>query len=181
MCDNEEKLVVALELREGKYSVETYSTLASRIRQVISEDNGLTPQELLFLSPHTIPKTTSGKISRSRVKADYESNQLQVDYRVVIGGQEQEQEESLSSITITSTPSISTSTSASTSTGNVAQTTVAHLRGAQFNGRENERSGSQHGIEMTVLSPIEEQEDGQSAGHEVEITLPSQLDGVNTV
>ena len=77
----------------------------------------------------------------------------------------------------------STATSGSLSNGRVAQTTVAMLQGTQPVSRDG--SGTSHSsnreIEMAPLSPIEEQSAERTSNVEIEVVLPSQLDGVNTV
>ena len=57
----------------------------SRVRSAVATYSGLSPYEVLLLVPRTIAKTTSGKISRSRVKAAYVENTLQILARKVYG------------------------------------------------------------------------------------------------
>ena len=156
-----------------------YKSFVSTIRQSISSDNGISPQEILFLASHTIPKTTSGKISRSRVKEEYSKNQLQVCYRGVMADCDMKDD----SIQVTSsTTSVTSSSSGSFSNGKVSQTTVSMLQGIQPVSRDGSSSnGSSREIEMMPLSPIEEQSAEETPNTEIEIVLPSQLDGVNTV
>ena len=77
----EEYLVVVVEFREGKYSREDYSRLCKQLVSLISQSNGLSPRELLVIAPKTIPKTTSGKISRARCREEYLHGQLHVLYK----------------------------------------------------------------------------------------------------
>ena len=72
---------MVLELREGNWSANDYERITKQLQHVISSDNGIPLHELVIISPKTIPKTTSGKISRSRVKIEYEQNKLSVVYR----------------------------------------------------------------------------------------------------
>ena len=78
--EEEEKLIVALEIREGSYSNEDYETICKECKKKISQDNGIAPVEILILGYKTIPKTTSGKISRSRVKDEYINHKLTILY-----------------------------------------------------------------------------------------------------
>ena len=95
----EEELVVVLELKEGKRSDDEYARITHELTRVISADNGLIPAVVVIVAPKTIPKTTSGKISRSRVRAEYAKGQLSVVYeaRNAVGDEavkaEAEQEE----------------------------------------------------------------------------------------
>lgn len=77
--EGQEVLVVVLELRS---LLDDYSGVVQQLRQVISEENGLVPFEIVIIQPKTIAKTTSGKISRHRVAMAYRSNTLQVLYRM---------------------------------------------------------------------------------------------------
>lgn len=69
---------MVVEFREGKYSDEDYSRLCKDLAALISKSNGLTPKEILVIAPKTIPKTTSGKISRSRCRDEYLHSKLRV-------------------------------------------------------------------------------------------------------
>ena len=95
----EEELVVVLELKEGKRRDDEYARITHELTRVISADNGLIPAVVVIVAPKTIPKTTSGKISRSRVRAEYAKGQLSVVYeaRNAVGDEavkaEAEQEE----------------------------------------------------------------------------------------
>lgn len=75
--EEEESLVVVLELREGNYDPSKYDAISKSLRSVISESNGISPKEIVFVAPKTIPKTTSGKISRSRCRDEYLKKSLQ--------------------------------------------------------------------------------------------------------
>ena len=70
--------MVCLELKEGKYSDDDYARIAHELSSAISADNGLLPAVIAIVAPKTIPKTTSGKISRSRVRSEFESGALSV-------------------------------------------------------------------------------------------------------
>lgn len=79
--DGQESLVVVLELRDAEKNGETVETVVTQLRQVIAEENGLVPSEIVVIRSKTIPKTTSGKISRHRVLDEYRNGTLQVVYR----------------------------------------------------------------------------------------------------
>lgn len=76
----QEVLVVVLELRNNKYTPQQYQNLAVKLRKVITEDNGVTPFEIVFIDSKTIMKTTSGKIARHAVASAYEKHSLKVLY-----------------------------------------------------------------------------------------------------
>ena len=72
----EEQLVVVTETREG--SSDNLESLFKNMKNRISEENGITPSVIVVVKPKTIPKTTSGKISRSAVKQQYLQHELEV-------------------------------------------------------------------------------------------------------
>lgn len=74
--DDEEKLIVVLELRNYETETEELRKLATSIRKKISSEHGLIPAAIMIVKRGKVYKTTSGKISRSRVKKDYESGSL---------------------------------------------------------------------------------------------------------
>ena len=77
-----------MELREGTYSSDDYQRIMKELQHVITSDNGLGFSELVIVAPKTIPKTTSGKISRSRVKKEYLGGTLSVVFRQRYDGDE---------------------------------------------------------------------------------------------
>ena len=79
--DGQESLVVVVELRDSVESMESMESIVTQLRQVIAEENGLAPSEIVVIRPKTIAKTTSGKISRHRVLDEYLHGKLQVLYR----------------------------------------------------------------------------------------------------
>lgn len=85
VIQDEEQLVVAAEVRAAEYSESQLEDIMSRVRSAVATYSGLSPYEVLLLVPRTIAKTTSGKISRSRVKAAYVENTLQILARKVYG------------------------------------------------------------------------------------------------
>ena len=94
--NGQESLVVVLELRDAVRTGETVETVVTQLRQVIAEENGLVPSEIVVIRPKTIPKTTSGKISRHRVLDEYRNGTLQIVYRqqfIDLPTQEEQEEE----------------------------------------------------------------------------------------
>ena len=85
VIQDEEQLVVAAEVRAAEYSESQLEDILSRVRSAVATYSGLSPYEVLLLVPRTIAKTTSGKISRSRVKAAYVEDTLQILARKVYG------------------------------------------------------------------------------------------------
>lgn len=73
----EEQLVVVSEVREGTDLADP-SSLFKDMKNRISEENGIAPSVIVIVKAKTIPKTTSGKISRSAVKQQYLQNELSI-------------------------------------------------------------------------------------------------------
>lgn len=71
----QEKLVIAVEIRDAM-SMAEQAILTAKIREKISMDHELLPDEILFVARGAIPKTTSGKLQRQACKKLYLSNQL---------------------------------------------------------------------------------------------------------
>jgi fatty-acyl-CoA synthase len=62
-----QRLHVVAELREQAADAETHSRLVREIVQRVREGRGHRPARVLLVLPSTIPKTSSGKIQRSRL------------------------------------------------------------------------------------------------------------------
>ena len=62
-----QRLHVVAEVREGADDVDTLSGLVREIVQRVHKDRGHRPARVLLVRPGTIPKTSSGKIQRSRL------------------------------------------------------------------------------------------------------------------
>lgn len=75
----EEELIIVAELRDPK--MQHKASLCSKIRSAIVQEHGVKATVMILLPPHSIPKTTSGKISRSRCQQSYEQNTLPELYR----------------------------------------------------------------------------------------------------
>jgi len=82
----DEQLAIVAELRDPEIS--NKASLCGKIRAAIAREHGVRATLIVLLSPRSIPKTTSGKISRSRCKQALEAKQLSVLYRNedMIGG-----------------------------------------------------------------------------------------------
>lgn len=89
-------MIVVLELREGSYDASKYDAISKSLRSVISESNGISPKEIVFVAPKTIPKTTSGKISRSRCRDEYLKKSLQEEAHITFADIDVKEESSLS-------------------------------------------------------------------------------------
>ncbi|CAI5716673.1 unnamed protein product [Hyaloperonospora brassicae] len=77
--DDEEKLAVIAELRDP--AITSKASLCVNIRSAIAREHGVKATLVVLLAPRTIPKTTSGKISRSRCKKALSDKQLEELYR----------------------------------------------------------------------------------------------------
>ncbi|CAH0473760.1 unnamed protein product [Peronospora belbahrii] len=77
--DDEEKLAVMAELRDP--AMTSKASLCVRIRSAIAREHGVKVTLVILLAPRTIPKTTSGKISRSRCRKAFEEKKLEELYR----------------------------------------------------------------------------------------------------
>lgn len=69
-----ERLIVVAETRHTDPS--TYEQLEKDAGQTITDVLGIPADRVIITSPHSIPKTSSGKIRRSTARELYESNQL---------------------------------------------------------------------------------------------------------
>jgi 1-acyl-sn-glycerol-3-phosphate acyltransferase len=67
-----ERLVIAAELREES----GHERIAGEITRLVADTLGLPPDTVLPLPPHSIPKTSSGKLRRSETKRLYLERQL---------------------------------------------------------------------------------------------------------
>src|SRR5205085_11638827 len=72
--DGEEKLVVVQEVnRSARFSLDT---IADSIGVAIAESHSVEPYAVVLIRPHTLPRTTSGKIQRSICKTKYIAGDL---------------------------------------------------------------------------------------------------------
>lgn len=72
----EEVPVVVAELIAGT-GTEAAAQIGAAIRQAVSERHGLSLHALCLVPPGSVPKTSSGKLQRSRCRADFLSGKLQ--------------------------------------------------------------------------------------------------------
>ncbi|TMW60151.1 hypothetical protein Poli38472_000193 [Pythium oligandrum] len=78
--DNDaEKLALVAELRDP--DIKHKASLCGKIRSAIAREHGVKVTLIVLLNPRSIPKTTSGKISRARTKKALEDKELDVLYR----------------------------------------------------------------------------------------------------
>ncbi|CAI5704013.1 unnamed protein product [Peronospora effusa] len=77
--NDEEKLAVIAELRDP--TMTSKASLCVKIRSAIAREHGVKVTLVVLLAPRAIPKTTSGKISRSRCKKALEEKTLEELYR----------------------------------------------------------------------------------------------------
>ncbi|KAF0686778.1 Aste57867_21441 [Aphanomyces stellatus] len=75
----DEVLAVVAEVRAGQPG----EALATAMRQAVSTEHGVRVHMLVLIATHSIPKTTSGKISRRRTKQALLDHQLTEVYRFV--------------------------------------------------------------------------------------------------
>jgi acyl-coenzyme A synthetase/AMP-(fatty) acid ligase len=71
-----QRLHVVAEVRDGAEDTERLSHLVREIVQRVHRGRGHRPARVLLVKPSTIPKTSSGKIQRSRLGAMITGNEL---------------------------------------------------------------------------------------------------------
>ena len=71
----EERIVIVSEVRDGATSPEVVTAAARSVRLALLKEHQL-GAEVVLIRPRTIPKTTSGKIQRSKARAFYEGAEL---------------------------------------------------------------------------------------------------------
>lgn len=69
-----EKLIVIAETREKKSKIQ--NEMIQHINEKIASALDVTPDQILLVPPHTIPKTSSGKLQRSACKMAYNKGKL---------------------------------------------------------------------------------------------------------
>jgi len=70
-----EKVVLAAELQDAS-RLEDAATLVQLIRKQVQEGTGLVVDDVLILPAGTLPKTSSGKLQRTKARELYEQNEL---------------------------------------------------------------------------------------------------------
>jgi len=76
-----EKIIVIAETRQ-KHEAEQ-QRLAQRIETATMDLLGMPPDKVVLVPPHTVPKTSSGKIRRSLTRELFEKGQLKREYRAL--------------------------------------------------------------------------------------------------
>jgi fatty-acyl-CoA synthase len=69
-------VLAVAEVREGADDMEALSGLVREIVQRVHQERGYRPARVLLVRPGTIPKTSSGKIQRSRLGQMIAGNEL---------------------------------------------------------------------------------------------------------
>ncbi len=72
--DGTQALVVVAEVRSGQRP--PLDDLRRRMREAVSTATGHVPEDIVLVNPASLPRTTSGKLQRSRITALYESGGL---------------------------------------------------------------------------------------------------------
>lgn len=75
--DNKERLIILVEIKKD-YSQHQIDTIIDKIKISVLQNNGLCTHAIGLLEPHTLIKTTSGKLRRSAMHELYEKNQLTI-------------------------------------------------------------------------------------------------------
>lgn len=70
-----ERVVLAFEVQEAERMAQSAS-LVGEVRRVVQEGMGLTLDDVLALPPGALPKTSSGKLQRTRTRELYETGEL---------------------------------------------------------------------------------------------------------
>ncbi|MBL1076414.1 fatty acyl-AMP ligase [Nocardia sp. 2] len=73
--DNEDRVMVVQELNEPP-AQDTAAALEGSIRDVVSRAHAISVHRIIFVGKGEVPKTTSGKIQRQRLRAEYSSPAL---------------------------------------------------------------------------------------------------------
>lgn len=76
--DREERLCISLEMERSLEETYDFERAAEVVRKAVYEAHGLQTQEIVFVKYGSLPKTSSGKIQRSRCKSMYEKNELSI-------------------------------------------------------------------------------------------------------
>lgn len=76
--DQESELAVVLELKEGHENEAEINEVAQNARALLQQELGIPRATLIFVPQGTIPKTSSGKLQRSKCKAEWLAGRLAV-------------------------------------------------------------------------------------------------------
>jgi len=90
--DNYEQVLLAMELKEpvpkGESLASICGSIANKVRSEIFKEHALALASIVFVKPRTIPKTTSGKIQRSKTRTAFINKSLQELFRTDFDGSE---------------------------------------------------------------------------------------------
>jgi acyl-CoA synthetase (AMP-forming)/AMP-acid ligase II len=76
--DDQERLVVVCELqREWLRRSDAWPDVVTAVRRAVSAQHGVNVDELVFIKPGTLPRTSSGKVRRAQTRSDYANDALQ--------------------------------------------------------------------------------------------------------
>ncbi|KAK8809745.1 hypothetical protein WA158_000688 [Blastocystis sp. Blastoise] len=95
---HDEALVIVTELKEYPSlpaNENEYIEMIKRMANNINNDHGIFPAEIIILKSKTISKTTSGKITRNKIKMQYNHGELNIMYRYVFEKKEEAQEDEM--------------------------------------------------------------------------------------
>ena len=173
--------MVCLELKEGKRTNDEYARITHELSSAISADNGLLPAVITIVAPKTIPKTTSGKISRSRVRNEFENRTLNVVYEwksrsseeCLKGEYKEESKEAagMNALEIEESEEKGKESKKEEGKEKVKEEKVKESK------EEKVKESKESKESMNMLSTISE----KSNEEDFEATLPSQMDGIDTV
>lgn len=75
---DQERLVVVCELqREWLRRSDAWPEVVTAVRRAVSEQHGVNVDELVFIKPGTLPRTSSGKVRRAQTRTNYANNALE--------------------------------------------------------------------------------------------------------
>jgi acyl-CoA synthetase (AMP-forming)/AMP-acid ligase II/acyl carrier protein len=75
--NGEEKIVIIAEAAKHLKPA-VYEEILQGIKWAVFDEAGVIPYDIILIPPHYLPKTSSGKIQRSKSKKNYQENQLKV-------------------------------------------------------------------------------------------------------
>ncbi|MDA1050828.1 MAG: AMP-binding protein [Planctomycetota bacterium] len=75
--NNEERLVLVHEVERGQSDIDT-DVVVAEIASELNKNHELVPYAIVLVRPHSIPRTTSGKIKRTACRDDFQQNELKV-------------------------------------------------------------------------------------------------------
>ena len=163
--EGEEVLVIAFELRRGTLPSPQLQEQIRQIRQQVTNEIGVAVYELVVLQPKTIIKTTSGKIARHAIRQAYEQNKLSVFFR-----DRWEERTAISQNFVNPVVGYNIPLSTTLTPSSISTITTAN-EANQVNRTAVDQD--EHSFRPDMES--KKQVDG------VEITLPSVIDGINTL